>query len=187
LNIAHAQEQMRHAWFGGAPGMIVSAAVWAAAGAVASGGGVDFPHAVWTLFIGGMAIHPLGMLLTKLLGRPGGAKGNPLERLALETTFTMILALPLAYAVAQFRPAWFFPAMMLVIGGRYAVFATIYGLRIYWMLGAVLALAAYGAAVAGFAPAASAFAGAAIEAAFALVLFLRLRGAAAPEGLATSP
>ena len=186
MNIARAQEQMRHAWFGGAPGMIVSAAVWAAAGTVACGGGADFPHAMWTLFIGGMAIHPLGMLLTKLLGRPGGAKGNPLERLALESTVTMILALPLAWAVAQFRPAWFFPAMMLVIGGRYFVFSTIYGLRLYWACGALLAAAAYVAAVVGLAPAPAAFSGAAIEAVFAVVLFARLRGADAPDGTAVS-
>ena len=185
MNIAHAQQQMRHAWFGGAPGMIVSASVWAVAGAVASGGGADFPRAMWTLFIGGMAIHPLAMLLAKLLGRPGGAKGNPLERLALECTVTMILALPLAYAVAQFRPAWFFPAMMLVIGGRFFVFATIYGLRLYWACGALLAIAGYAAVVVGLAPAAAAFTSAAIEAVFGVILFVRLRGVGAPEGLAT--
>jgi hypothetical protein len=178
LNIARAQEQMRHAYFGGAPGMLVSAAVWAAAGAVASGGA--FTHAVWTLFVGGMAIHPLGLLLAKALGRPGGAKGNPLDRLALESTITMILALPLAYGLSLQRADWFFPAMLLVIGGRYVVFASIYGLRPYWACGAVLAAAAYGAAAMRLAPASAAFTGAAVEAAFALALFTMMRGRLAP-------
>ena len=184
MNIARAQEQMRHAYFGGAPGMLVSAAVWAAAGMVASSGA--FTQAVWTLFIGGMAIHPLGLLLARLLGRPGGARGNPLDRLALESTITMILALPLAYAVSLLRAEWFFPAMLMVIGGRYVVFASIYGLRLYWACGAVLAVAAYGAAVLRLAPAPAAFAGAAIEAVFAVALFALMRGHAAP-GVDASP
>ena len=178
MNIERAQEQMRHAYFGGAPGMLVSAAVWAVAGSVASHGA--FAQAVWALFIGGMAIHPLGLLLAKLLGRPGGARGNPLDRLAFESTITMILALPLAYAISLQRADWFFPAMLMIIGGRYVVFASIYGLRIYWACGAVLAAAAYGAAAMRLAPAQAAFAGAAVEAAFALVLFARMRGGAAP-------
>ncbi len=178
MNIARAQEQMRHAYFGGAPGMLVSAAVWAAAGLVASGGA--FTQAIWTLFVGGMAIHPLGLLLAKALGRPGGARGNPLDRLAFESTITMILALPLAYAVSLLRAEWFFPAMLLVIGGRYVVFASIYGLRLYWACGAVLATAAYGAAVMRFAPAPAAFVGAAVEAGFAMALFALMRGHAAP-------
>jgi len=178
LNVAHSQAQMRHAYFGGAPGMLVSAAVWAVAGAVAGGGA--FTHAVWTLFAGGMAIHPLGLLLARALGRPASAKGNPLDRLALESTITMILALPLAYGLSLQRPDWFFPAMMLVIGGRYLVFASIYGLRLYWACGAVLAAAAYGAAAMRLAPAPAAFAGAAIEAAFALALFALTRGRPAP-------
>ncbi len=174
---------MRHAWFGGAPGMGVSAAVWCAAGAVASGGA--FTSAVWTLFIGGMAIHPLGMLLAKLLGRPGGAKGNPLERLALESTITMIAALPLAWMLSLSRPAWFFPAMLMIIGGRYVVFASIYGLRLYWACGGVLVAAAWGVLALHVAPAPAAFAGSAIEGVFACLLFARLRGVAAPQGQST--
>ena len=178
MDFARAQEQMRHAYFGGAPGMLVSAAVWTAAAIVAGGG--TFAHAVWTLFVGGMAIHPLGLVLARALGRPGAAKGNPLDRLAFECTITMLAALPLAYAVSLSRPAWFFPAMLLVIGGRYMVFATVYGLRLYWACGALLLAAAWGAAMLRLEPVSAALAGAAIEAAFALVLFTRLRGQGGP-------
>lgn len=37
------------------------------------------------------------------------------------------------------NPQWFFPAMLLVIGGRYLTFSTMYGMRIYWVCGLLLA------------------------------------------------
>ena len=178
MDIARAQEQMRHAYFGGAPGMLVSAAVWTASAVVASGGA--FTHAVWTLFIGGMAIHPLGLVLAKVLGRPGAAKGNPLDRLAFESTVAMLAAMLMAWMISLTHEAWFFPAMLLIIGGRYVIFATVYGLRVYWACGALLVAAALLAATRHLDAPVSAAAGAAIEAAFALVLFTRMRGRAAP-------
>ncbi len=100
-------------------------------------------------------------------------------RLALESTVWLIFCIPPAYALSRHRIEWFFPAMMLVIGGRYMVFATLYGRRIYWLCGGALALAAYALAVAGARPSAGALSGAAIEAVFAVAIFLRSRGRAA--------
>jgi hypothetical protein len=168
---------MRHAYFGGAPGMLVSAAVWTVAAVIAGSGALA--SAVWALFIGGMAIHPVGLLLAKALGRPGSAKGNPLDRLALESTIAMLAALPIAWMISLTRGPWFFPAMLLIIGGRYVVFATVYGLRLYWACGAVLIAAALLAARLHLDSPLSAAAGAAIEAVFAVVLFLRMRGVGA--------
>ena len=68
----------------------------------------------------------------------------------------------------------FFPAMLRVIGSRYFSFATLYGLRIYWALGATLALAGMLLAALEASVAAGAFAGAVIEYAFGLGL-LRLQ------------
>jgi hypothetical protein len=183
LDFARAQEQMRYAYFGGAPGMLVSAAVWTASAVVAGGGA--FTHAVWTLFIGGMAIHPLGLALAKLLGRPGAAKGNPLDRLAFESTIAMLAALPMAWTISLAREAWFFPAMLLVIGGRYVIFASVFGLRVYWACGGLLLAAASMAVGMRLAAPFAAAAGAAIEAAFALVLFTRMRAQAAPAAQAS--
>ena len=177
MDIARAQEQMRHAYFGGAPGMLVSAIVWGAAAGVNASG--HFTNAVWTLFIGGVMIHPLGLLLAKALGRPGSAKGNPMERLAFECTLTMIAALLPAWMISGLVAAWFFPTMLLIVGGRYIVFATVYGLRLYWAIGGVLVGAAW-LAVTSPVPSAAVFAGSAIEALFAIVLFARSRGQAAP-------
>ena len=119
-SIADAQREMRFVYYGGAPGMLTSAAVWLTAGIVSLL--VSPERAVWTLFIGGMLIHPISILLTKLMGRSGKhSPGNPFGTLAIATTFWLVLSLPLAYAVSLIRIEWLFPAMHLVIGGRYLI------------------------------------------------------------------
>src|SRR6478735_12655833 len=138
MEIQNAQADMRHGYFGGAFGLFASAAMWLAAGGVAAGGATK--TAVIVLFVGGMLIHPLAMLASKLAGRPGAhRKGNPLGALALESTVILLLGVMLALLLAQFRIELFFPAMLLVIGGRYLVFQTLYGRRVYWLCGGVLA------------------------------------------------
>jgi hypothetical protein len=163
------QQEMRYAYLGGGLGMLVSGSVWLVAALVALW---DSPQrAIWTLFAGGVLIHPVSVLLTRALGRPArhGA-ANPFGALALASTVWMILMLALAYGVALLRMDLFFPAMLFVIGGRYLTFATIYGARIYYACGAALALAGYVLASMGAAPALGAFLGAAIEAVFAAVI-----------------
>jgi hypothetical protein len=133
--------------------------LWYAAGVVAIM--LSPKHAVLALFVGGMFIHPVGILIAKVLGRPGAhTRGNPLGTLALDSTVLMLLCLPLAYAISVDRPDWFFPAMLLVIGGRYLVFRTIYGARVYWLLGASLASAAFALVALRASPIAGAFVGA---------------------------
>jgi hypothetical protein len=115
--LAAAQRDMRSAYLGGAPGVLVSGLVWAVAGCVATW--ISPERAVWALFAGGMFIHPVAVLCTRLLGRSGRhTPGNPLAGLAMATTFRMIMMLPLAYGVSLLRIDLFFPAMLLVIGGR---------------------------------------------------------------------
>jgi hypothetical protein len=168
--VADAQQEMRFAYYGGAPGMLTSAMVWLAAGLTASL--VSPQRAVWTLFIGGMFIHPVSVLLTKAIGRPGShSRGNPFGALALATTFWLILSCPLAYSVSLLRIEWFFPAMLFVIGGRYLSFSTIFGARIYWACGAALAIAGYLLARAHASPVLGAFTGAMIEMVFAMFIF----------------
>ncbi len=172
--LAEAQREMRFAYYDGAPGLLTSATVWAIAGVVSL---VTPPtRAIWTLLLGGMLIFPVSVLLTKALGRPGKHRAdNPLGSLALATTFWMILMLSLAFGVSRLRPEWFFPAMLLIIGGRYLTFATLYGLRLYWICGAVLAATGCAIGLANAAPTLGAFAGAAIESGFAAVLFVSAR------------
>jgi len=142
LNIAESQRDMRYAYFGGTTGLVASATAWLIAGIVAINGTPN--SAVITLFIGGIFIHPVAIILSKILGRPGKqASNNPLGALALESTFLLLLSLPIAYGISLYRIEWFFPAMLLIIGGRYFIFSTLYGNRLYWLCGATLALVAF--------------------------------------------
>src|SRR5690348_11057141 len=121
MTIADAQRDMGRAYLSGVPGMLTSAAVWFAAGIVALR--LSPQQALWMLFIGAAFIHPVSVLLVKLLGRSGKhARGNPLGSLAFATTVWLILCCAIAYGLALYRMDWFFPAMLCVIGGRYLVF-----------------------------------------------------------------
>lgn len=173
-DLAASQSDMRHAYCSGGAGVLASALAWGVAAATAW---LASPQqAVWALFVGGMLIHPVGVLLCKLLGARGAhAKGNPLGSLAWASTLWLIFSLPLAYVAALQRIEWFFPAMLLVIGGRYLVFATVFGMRLYWVLGLALAGAGFALGRVAAPPVVSAVAGAAIEAAFAAAALLAHR------------
>lgn len=174
MSISEAQADMRQGYCSGGAGILASALAWSVAAGVAMSGSVQ--KSIWALLIGGMLIHPVGLLVCKLLRARGAhTSGNPLGELAGASTFWLIFSLPLAYALSLQNPGWFFPAMLLIIGGRYLVFATLYGMRLYWVLG--LALAAAGFALgylAAPAPVAAA-AGAALEAVFAVIFLVEHR------------
>ncbi len=176
-DLGDAQRDMRVAYYGGATGAAASATAWLVAGVVAT---IESPVAgIVALIFGGMLIFPLSVLLSKLAGRSGSyQKGNPLAPLAISGTIWMLLSIPIAVAVSLYRIEWFFPAMLLVIGGRYLTFGTLYGDRVYWLFGGALGIAAVLLAVLEAPVYAGAFAGALIEYAFAAVLFIRSK---APE------
>lgn len=184
LTVAAAQQDMRTAYLGGAPGLFVSGTVWIIAGLVCLWKSPQV--AVWALYAGGVLIHPISTLLTRLLGRPARhAAGNPLGILALASTVWMILMLALTYGISLWRIELFFPAMLFVIGGRYLTFATMFGTKLFWVCGAVLALAGYQLARLHAEPALAAFAGGAIEIVFGIVVLAGLRrGAAAARAAA---
>ena len=168
--VTEAQADMRHAYYGGATGIAASAIAWLTAAIVAS---MANPRAAMaTLFIGGMFIHPGAVLLSKLLGRPGKhEKGNPLAGLAIESTVWLLLAIAVAFIASFLRTEWFFIAMLLTIGGRYFMFATLYGLRVYWACGAALALAAFGLAALNASTALITLTGGLIELTFTAIVF----------------
>ena len=170
-NLQDAQRDMQEGYAYGAPGIVASGLIW-----LLSSLAVQYyapQQAVWTLIIGGMFIYPLGKLFEKLLGYRGDhSKGNPLANLAMEGTIWMIMCIPLAYGLAQMKVEWFFQGMLLIIGGRYLTFASIYGTRLYWVLGALLGLAAYGLFSFGLGAFTSALSGAVIEIGFGSVMYV---------------
>jgi len=174
MSIVEAQADMRQGYYSGAPGIAASALAWSVAAGVAMTGTAT--TAVWALLLGGMLIHPVAMVIGKVLGAPDvHTKGNPLGPLAVASTAWLIFSLPLAYGLSLQSAGWFFLAMLLVIGGRYLVFATLYGMRLYWGLGMVLALLAFALAAVSAAAYIAAMAGAAIEALFAIICFVQHR------------
>ncbi len=174
MTLAQAQLDMRRGYLFGAPGVLVSGVVWLVAGGVALF--VSASSSVLALWVGGALIHPLSTLLARLVGWPGShTPGNPLARLAGENTVLLILGLILGTAVSTVRLEWFFPAVLLIIGGRYLTFQTLYGVRTYWVCGAGLCAVGLGLGVMGAPVFAGALTGAAVELVTAAVLFRQAR------------
>ena len=170
-NIANAQADLRKGYADGALGVLASGTVWMAAALVAFL--VSSQTAIWTLFFGGMLIHPLGLLMAKLVGVPGShSKQNPLGKLIMEGTIFMLMCIPLALLLSLQNHAWFFQGMLLIIGGRYLTFASLYGIKTYWVLGAVLGAAALVLFFFNGNPVISALCGSIIELGFGIFLFL---------------
>ena len=166
LTLPQLQAQMRAGYGSGWTGIAASALAWAVAAGIAWQGSAQ--HAIWALLAGGALIFPASVVLGKLLGLPcTHPKGNALGSLAGASTFWLIFCLPIAWLLGQQQPAWFFAAMLLVIGGRYLVFASIYGMALYWALGLILAAAGFGLTALSMPAAVIASAGAAIELVFA--------------------
>ena len=175
--VGEAQSDLRRAYVGGGPGVLVSSLVWLVAAAVAEARGIGPAFAI--LFFGGMLIFPLATLASRLLfRREGEARENPLGALALESTVAMIAGLVAAWLFLPYRPDYVFPLAAIAVGAHYAVFRTIYGDRLFWLLGALVTLVGL-AAIFEFAPVPGGpiLAVAAIELLFAGILTVRaMRG-----------
>lgn len=164
------QKDMREAYFGGATGVLASGLVWGISGVV--GIYLSAFASMITLFIGGMFIFPLSILFSKLLKRTGkNSSNNGLKYLAIESLGILFVGLFLAFVIAQFKVAFFYPIMLLIIGARYLTFQTLYGLKTYWVLGVLLILFGAMALIFNLPFIAGAFIGSVIEIIFALVLF----------------
>lgn len=136
------QTDMRRGYANGSIGIIVSGLAWLISAIVTYQ--YSASKAVWTLLIGGVLIHPVSVLLYKTIGLSGNhTKGNPLGNLGMEGTIFMIMCIPIAFGLSLQHMQWFFQGMLLIIGGRYLTFSSIYGIKLYWILGAILGIAAY--------------------------------------------
>lgn len=172
--IIDAQKDMRNAYFDGVPGVVSSGSVWLIAGIAA----LMFKPmtGILTLIFGGMLIFPLSVLLCKLLGRSGKHhKDNPLAALAIEGTFWMLLSIPVAVAASFYKLELFFPAMLMVIAGRYLTFNTLYGSRVFWVFSVCLVVAAMALVFLKSSVYVGGITGGLVELLFALVIYIRVR------------
>lgn len=173
-SIKAAQSDLRKNYANGSFGVLASSLVWLAAAIVAHL--VSPQIAVWSLFFGGMLIYPLGLILTKMMGVSAKhSKQNPLGKLIMEGTIFMLMCIPLALLLSLQNPAWFFQGMLLIIGGRYLSFSTLYGLKTYWILGGCLGLAAFGLFFVNASALVSALSGSIIELGFSIFLWISFR------------
>jgi hypothetical protein len=137
LTIDDAQRDLRHAFVGGGPGLVISGCFWLSAGLVANARGIGPGFVV--LFLTGMLIFPLSALACRFaFGRSSAAAGNPMARIALESTISMIAGLVIAWLVLPLRPDWVFPIAALAVGTHFFAFRTAYGDIGFWLLGAIL-------------------------------------------------
>jgi hypothetical protein len=136
MNIQDAQHDVRSVFLGGFAGQLVSSLIWFASAAFATWG--SHRHAALLLVIGGMCIFPLTQLLLRAMGHAHALpKGHPMNALAMQVAFTLPLNLPLVFAAAAYRHAWFYPAFMIALGTHYLPFIFLYGL---WQFGVLAAL-----------------------------------------------
>ena len=138
MQIAAAQADLRRAYAGGAPGVLVSGLVWLVTGAALALRPVETAFLV--LFLGGMAIFPASVALSRLALKAAPVdKANRLDRLGLESTFILFAAALIAWSLLPIAAAMAIPAFATLVGVRYFVFATLYDDRIYWVLGGIIA------------------------------------------------
>lgn len=172
--MGQAQTDMCQSYANGSVGIVVSGIIWLIAAIIVAQ--LSPKHGIWALLFGGMLIFPLSMVLGKLLGVSGThTKGNPLANLAMEGTILMLMCIPLAVGLSIEHPSWFFQGMLLIIGGRYLTFSTIYGKKIYWILGGILGIAAFLLFRFNAAPFNSALTGSMIEIIFGIFMYARFR------------
>lgn len=134
-----AQQDLARAYAGGAPGVLVSGLVWLIAGAVWQLHGTTAAFAA--LFVGGMAIHPLGTLIERLAFHgPKATIGKPLETLAIEATIPLFTGVLIAWVLLVRAPELAIPVFAAIVGARYFLFRTMYGEIVYWALGGTILL-----------------------------------------------
>jgi len=146
--LSNAQQEMRSAFLGGFAGQLVSGLIWLTSAFISLFS--SSLHGVAFLFFGCMGIFPLTQLTLRMMGR--SAKVSPengLWALGSQIAFTVPLNFLLVGAVILYRPGWFYPAAMIVVGTHYLPFITLYGMKIYGVLSALLVIGGLGLALSG--------------------------------------
>ena len=137
MEIKEIQREVRSVYMGGSVGQAVSGTIWLVSSILATW--VSQRYGILVLVLGGMFIFPLTQLVLKLMGHKNTlSKGNPYTALAMQVAFIVPLLIPVIAGAALYNINWFYPAFMMVIGVHYMPFMTLYGMRLYGVLAAVL-------------------------------------------------
>lgn len=142
MQLEDLQSNMRQAYMGGGPGVLVSAATWLVAGALTFY--FNETTGIIAFFIGGIFIIPIGIFIAKLFNRSGNdTKGNTLAILSFECTAILFIGLFISYIVFLLKTEWFFTIMLMIVGARYFIFQTIYGMKIYWLIAIAMVITGF--------------------------------------------
>jgi len=143
MSIKDYQFEMRKSFLGGFGGQLVSGVIWLVAATISL---VTNPSiGMASLFFGSMFIFPLTQMFVQLIGRPGKvSKENGLWYLGSQTAFTVPINFLLVGAATLYKTEWFFPAAMIVVGSHYLPFITLYGMKMFGVLAAILVIAGAG-------------------------------------------
>ncbi len=146
--IKDAQFEMRTAFSGGFAGQLISGLIWLAAAGL--GQWANPKSGMLMLFFGSMLIFPLTQGLNRLIGAPAKvSSSNSLWDLGTQIAFTVPINFLLVGAATLYQETWFFPAAMIVVGAHYLPFITLYGMKLFGILAAVLILSGTGLAIYG--------------------------------------
>ena len=139
MNLNECQREMRSSFLGGFAGQLVSGLIWLIAATVSVRN--QPRYGITVLFFGSMFIFPLTQSVLRLMGKPARVSdGNKLWGLGSQIAFTVPINFVLVGAATLYREAWFFPAAMIVVGAHYLPFITLYGMKMFGVLAAVLVL-----------------------------------------------
>lgn len=138
MTLAEAQLDMRTGLVGGFMGQLISGLLWGVSAALATWSTPRW--AIGLLVVTGFFIFPLTRLGLRLIGhRATVSKSNPLNGLGMQAAFVLPLCLLVVGAAALYRLDWFYPAFMITLGAHYLPFVTLYGMRMFYVLAALLA------------------------------------------------
>jgi len=137
MDIQDAQREVRSVYIGGFWGQLVSSVIWLVSATVATW--VSPKASILTVVLGGFFIFPLTQMLLRLSGRPARvSKDNSFHFLGMQIAFVLPISMLLLVPVGQYDLNLFFPALMVLLGAHYFPFATLYGMRMFLLLGGIL-------------------------------------------------
>lgn len=139
MTLFESQKEMRSAFLGGFAGQMISGLIWLLASLVSL---FSSPiYGMLLLFFGCMCIFPLTKLTLRTIGRAAKvSEENGLWALGSQVSFTVPINFLLVGAIILDRYMWFFPAAMIIVGGHYLPFITLYGMKMFGILALILIL-----------------------------------------------
>ncbi len=137
MEIQDAQREVRSVYVGGFWGQLVSSLIWLVSAALAVW--VTPKASILAVVIGGFFIYPLTQLLLRFSGgRSSVSRENSFNSLGRQVAFVLPFSMLLLVPVGLYNLNWFFPALTVLLGAHYLPFATLYGMRMFLFLAAIL-------------------------------------------------